>query len=94
MNFGKFTKYLKKTKFSPKKNFKTEVITHQTQNTSHINTKPPKTLFSGGLTINILEFYNSKAAFMLPFIRISTGFSRASFTATKNPTDSRPSMIR
>lgn len=40
------------------------------------------------------SIYNSKAPFTSPFINNSTGFSRASFTATKNPTDSRPSMMR
>ena len=38
--------------------------------------------------------YNSRAFLGSLSIRISTGFSRASLTATRNPTDSRPSIIR
>ena len=38
-------------------------------------------------------FYSSKAFLGSLPINNSTGFSKASFTATKNPTDSRPSTI-
>jgi len=37
--------------------------------------------------------YNSNALLASPFINNSTGFSNASLTATKKPTDSRPSII-
>ena len=37
--------------------------------------------------------YNSNALLASPFINNSTGFSKASLTATKKPTDSRPSII-
>lgn len=40
------------------------------------------------------KFYNSNAFLGLLSHNNSTGFSKASLTATKNPTDSRPSMIR
>ena len=39
------------------------------------------------------KHYNSNAFLGFPFIRISTGFSNASFTATRKPTDSLPSII-
>ena len=41
-----------------------------------------------------IENYNSNAFCTLLFINNSTGFSNASFTATKKPTDSLPSIIR
>src|SRR5690606_14098382 len=43
---------------------------------------------------NIKIYYNSNALVGLLSIKSSTGFSNASFTATKNPTDSLPSIIR
>lgn len=39
------------------------------------------------------KFYNSKAFLGLLSHNNSNGFSNASLTATKKPTDSRPSMI-
>ena len=55
--------------------------------------KNPKLFWNLGLYTWNLLYYNSNAFFTLPPIKISAGFSNASFTATKNPTDSRPSMI-
>lgn len=45
--------------------------------------------------LNILNFlfYNSNAFLGFPPQSNSTGFSKASLTATKKPTDSRPSII-
>ena len=55
-----------------------------------------KAMFFTNTAFSIIQnsIYNSKAPFISLFINNSTGFSRASFTATKNPTDSRPSIIR
>ncbi len=41
----------------------------------------------------LVEVYNSNAFLGFPPQSNSTGFSKASLTATKNPTDSRPSII-
>ena len=45
------------------------------------------------LYLIIAVYYNSKAFLGLLSHNNSTGFSNASLTATKKPTDSRPSMI-
>ena len=58
---------------------------------SRLRKKKPPT-FAGGLIYSEI-FYNSKAFLTSPFINNSVGFSKASFMATKNPTDSRPSII-
>ena len=61
--------------------------------------KKSRSVFETGLDSSFVRmtklwFYNSNAFFTLPSINNSSGFSSASFTATKKPTDSRPSIIR
>ena len=52
-----------------------------------------RTFFENYILIGI-EIYNSNALLTLLSINNSNGFSSASLMATKNPTDSFPSMIR
>ncbi len=62
-----------------------------------INKKIPNSFKVWDLYFKIASYgndYNSNAFLGLPPIKISVGFSSASFTATKKPTDSRPSIIR
>ena len=58
-----------------------------------INKKSRLISQTGFYYIEIKLFYNSNAFLALPPINNSNGFSKASFTATKKPTDSRPSII-